>query len=1123
MASLNTILENTKKDKKAALKYDRSFDNLKRLHRLNYPGQPVNKTKNQLISDIDKAIKTQYNKRISYIKDQISTFEETIKQQAKRQYQRMLNSLLQANLETSNYQVAMDVLRERFPDSRTGFKNLRKRLTIKGIPIPTGHKNQYEAMLDALYMREEELRAESYQVYSHNIELLKEGYTLIDVQHAFDITNPNHTIPSGWIELQDIINESAPANIQIIVYDNQGRAYMGSPIYIQSKEDNFRVLFKKVIDNLFNTYRGIAHNDQEISMSTLKITKMLCYITPIGRNKDINVYWVADSLKTNCVIKMLNQDGYDTQEFLSKYKIYDHTSQAYSDHVLQSLKEYCELNKLDNTYSIDDIIPQINVPMSCVSLKVLAKMLNLRIRIYTGLRKHMSTHPIMVYNNHNQKTYDIIVENGHCYKIKDKYKISGKHIVDDFYHIPNDAHYIDYQDDGKVNYYLIEDPLKPLSFIIHKTYDESKYYLSDNMIVNDAKSLFKLIKQDYHLTKPHEVISKVLRSSELFIGCNVRQLDSSKQYYKYDLNSCYSSYHTREYYQGFPNGVLYTTPLVSSKTAFVVIKSIISQDDYIIDTLRWLGITISAGLCLTIVDYNKLTNLGIDLELDYCIDTNEWVNIDIRDKMREYNMPINKQTINSAIGWFLCGGVDNHIHKNIKYFNESEVKCLIRDCENNNIQYKVNKDMVSVDIPVDTYHSEALLNIHSYFLAYARWALIDGLLSEESHGNQCVGFKTDMLIFTNPQTTLTIDNKIGNWKLEDKQLSDVWYLKKEITYIQEDHSLHLLANNKLPMIHNPYRVIDGSAGMGKSREARNDKSASTALTCPSWKLVNDSSSESHPCSIARTNEGLFYLSRDYHFLKLNKTKFPYLIYIDESQTYTSDELQEMMNRAPSSMFYFIFGSNQSLGIKKHVDRSWFIQQGMTIKDIVRDPSSIARHTYEDGLYLDQLRGQSYNNIVSNILSNPVISIVDSYDFSQHDNHTKEEDFPIFISGNWDTIKKFNAKFNSKQIPYIDINHSIQNKHKVKRQGMTSQDDPSIWWHKKGMEKSYYQDDELITSNKAPSQKTKLVNIGCTVDALLGSSCKRKLIIDYNSLSRGDALYIALTRCDTLSNIYLIDL
>jgi hypothetical protein len=1018
----------------------------------------------------------------------------------------------------------MDDIKTKYPNTQKGFAKLRKMLRTKGIALPARGNDQYRESVAALFDFEENNRINSYTIYNHNMTLLSEGYTMIDVQKAFAISNYAIKITPGWIELQNIINESVPCTVQLIVYDKANRAYMGSPINIQYADPDFSLLFQKVIDNLFNTYRGIAYNDSTLQTSLLKINKMLCYITPNGRNSKTDVYYVANNISTNCVLAMLTKDGYDTQEFISKYMIYDPTSQAYSDHVANQLEQYCLDNSLDNTFDTQDIISQINVPMSSVSLKVLAKMLNIRIRIYSGLRKHMKCQPIMTYNNHNQKTYDIIVENGHCYKVRDKYKVSDKQIVEDFNSIPNDAYYIDYDADGKVNYYLTENPLKPLTYIIHKTFDEAQYYLKDHMMLSDSKALFDIITKDYSITKPHDVISKILKSSELFIGCNVRQLNPTQQYYKYDLNSCYSSYDTKPYYQGFPNGLLYTTPYISHSTAFVVIKSIISQDDYIMNTLRWLGINISEGMCLTIIDYDKLTNLGIHLELDYCIDTDRWIDIDIRDKMREYSMPISKQTINSAIGWFLCGGVDGYIHKNIKVSNESEIKCLIKDCEENNITYKIRPQMVSVDIPTDTYYSKALLNVHSYFLAYARWALIDGLLSEESHGNQCVGYKTDMLIFTNEQTTLQVDSKIGNWKLETKPLNDVWFLKKETTYEQIDYTSNLLSNNKLPMINSPYRMVDGSAGIGKSREARNDKAVSTTLTCPSWKLVNDSSSQEYPCDIARTNEGLFYLTRDHHFLKFNKTKFPYLIYVDECQTYSPFEIQEMIDRAPSSMFYFIFGSNQSLGIKEHVDRSWFIAHGTTIRDIVREPYMKCRHTYEDGVYLDTLRGMIFDNIVDNILDNPVINKIEGdYDFSQHDHHTEEDQFPIFVSGCWDTIRKFNKSFESKVVPYIDIKHSTVNKRKTKKQGMISSSDPSIWWDKKGMEKSFYQDDKLITSNKAPDGKTRLVNIGCTVDALLGSSCKRKLIIDFRSLSRGDALYIALTRCDSLSNIYLIDL
>jgi hypothetical protein len=952
---------------------------------------------------------------------------------------------------------------------------------------------RYNKLVNALYSQYKAEDRVNRMVYSKTIDLMRQGFDTIRVDGSFDILTSES---EGWTQLYHTINESVPCYVQLIVFSGAS-SYKGRQIKIEHKMD-YKDLFKKAVDHLFQLYNGLSNDGSPIQ-------SMVCTITPFGDNQGSTISYLANLIDSNkqynCLLSLIASSGIDINPFLDAYKIFDPDSEQYRSMLDCGLEKIYKDNHRE--FTVDDIIPYVNIPISCRSISILCKILDIKLEVFTGLKKYIKgLKPISSYNTHGYHNLNVVVENGHCNKVITSKKITSSCIVDSFKEIPSNCCYIEYSDKGFINYYLtpIDD-----TYCIHKTYDETIYGVDDLLCIDDSRCLYRMICKEYKLVKPHPIINKVLKSSDVFIGMNViEQLDSLKQYYRYDINSCYSSYSTSLYYKGFPNGLLYTNDCITDYTCFIVCSKVVFLDS-IREKLEWLGIMLSTGSCITLLDYYKYRDLGITIEIDYVIDTDRWVDINMQEIMLEYGMKDCKSTRNSCIGWFLCGGISESLHRNIKIKNEAEYKMLIEDCTRNGLLFSRRDDILSVDIPKSEDHTEAMLNIHSYFMSYARWKLIDGLMLEESLGNRCVGYKTDMLIFCKESTLLKVDNKMGNWKLEHGDLNIQWYAKTRTVYSIKDNTSNLISNNKLPMIRYKSRCIEGPAGVGKSYEARTSTSISTVLCCPTWQLVNDSN-----CKIARTTESLFHLSKSYEdFLKLG-IKMPLLIYVDECPLLSSSELEEMKKRAKNSIFCYIFDWCQKLGIKECVDYKWFIDQGCKIETIIRHDK--CRVNREDGEWLDSLRGLPYKEIVERSLTKlTVIDSIDSIDY----NCCSLDKFPHYISGSWKKIKRFNKQFESKMIPCVDLKVSCRGGKKERKKSMKSIDCESIWWNKSSMNDKCCLEDVVC-------KHTCIPDIGMTVDSCLGSTLMRPVLIDYKTLIRGDSLYIALTRTN-LKNIYLIDL
>jgi hypothetical protein len=867
------------------------------------------------------------------------------------------------------------------------------------------------------------------------------GYILPNIYQRSLETNQgslaNDSLRLAKSILPDIIN-SIPCNVSITMVDNDQEEHRSSPIYVNEEHRNTSAKdVAHVIRNMFDRY------------AMGRIVEIFFVITPKATNQDFRITYVAQGKQMNCMIKLSQDKGIDCTSFLTKYPMYD---------------------------------TQNVLPMDDFALNRLSEETNCQYNIYSAIARlclNNEVDPHHIYGSQGKyertKKVNAILENGHCSLLRSRPKEDVSQRI--IYHSQEELDqaflewgiciYPEYSKEGQLSYFYgyktlnVNEPL-----VIHKKYDERLYTLDNVNIVDDSQALFHLCLRDYNIIEDCQIITDCIKSSEVFLGCNlVKEYDSNTIHYAYDCIANYPSCVNYINYGGFPCGrKAMSSILVEDQTSHCIIKSV-NCSSKLSTWLRRFNIVLVEGLCITYLDLLKYREMGIEIEVDYYIICDRWEVINLYQLMDKYKVGNHstekerKIVRNSTIGKFISGGINGIISRTVKCMNNSEEKMIITDCEKLGWSYYREGNNMHIEIEKET--KGAYMGVHSWFLSYAKWLVFDAIRLEESVGNTLVGYKTDMIMFEKECQLLKLGTKPGQWKVEG--VNEAFWQRKTIKNDIVDYSL--LSHHKQYTRSNGYLIYDslgvfdkcikGNPGIGKSMEARTPNRAGVALTDPTWELVGD-----HNVDHATTNASYFHLtlSDEAFFIKKGKKVMPLICYIDEAHYYESKHLDMMRRRAPYTIFIYLYDNNQQLGIVECVTDQWFDDRNIIISEIKREANKDYRHTYDYGCWLDKLRGMSHAEIAQECKKKYQKYIT----FDSSKTYDNEEDWPKFVIDNHKKIKEINNMFrmnpNVTKIPCIAIDKTwcTINGKKVQRRKKVYLDknDPRICYDKDSRDYEY---------------------------------------------------------------------
>jgi hypothetical protein len=593
-----------------------------------------------------------------------------------------------------------------------------------------------------------------------------------------------------------------------------------------------------------------------------------------------------------------------------------------------------------------------------------------------------------------------------------------------------------------------------------------------------------------------------------------------------DHNKNYMSYKRSEYYMGFPTNILVpiTTdykPVNGNKILFVICHDIDNPPSYFCHLYEY-----SAGpITLPYPVYQYLQSQSIEISVDYYLmgqtqdidiyefadecKQNGWVNNDLVDL---------KKFTNSLAGRAISGGLSETMKMTVITSTDDELDQLIQECHSNNLRFSIQStDNGNMSITIHYKNNNSgLFHFHSYILGYASIHIMKKW--HELEANQCkvLGFNTDAIIYKSDNNYITPTGiNVGEWKYENINTKS-YYAKLHISdndlecyadYPSPDRPI-IYSASQLRIDHNTF--INGPAGIGKSYEWITSPLYDQIYLTPTILLRE--AIKNGDVSFINTHTMHKYFQPQIanddkiHNMRV-RNRIPHLhkyIIIDEATMYSLEQWNIILRRSGKSILV-VLGDfeqicNEASGIK--VSRKYFEDNNFEIQDIVRTPDMHSRHSYDDGLILDSLRGLSISEQVDKLINENVNTAVIEDAIRKITNN----DHSFFIS---DTHNKLhNANLAAKV--YCATNNILFPVREKKNKLITRipVDSIDIWWGRKRM------NDEMPLGLKYEPA------FAITPDSVQGCTIDKPLYIDANMYRQG-AFYTAATRTRKLSDIYLV--
>jgi hypothetical protein len=765
-------------------------------------------------------------------------------------------------------------------------------------------------------------------------------------------------------------------------------------------------------------------------------------------------------------------------------------------------------------------------------LKAIAKLSGRRIDCYSSLGSKIN----MKWDSFGYQKYkkiELVLSNGHAsikpnsIKIdkiiyhksidhKDTYQVNVIERKEEELSKEDEKIYFESRLDPPVIYYIaIEGNLNVMhktfrpSSVTKKTEDDLNTSLA--FVFSSIQLLSKKFITDYNLLPIPDAINRsIVKSAEHFIGKSLfkkmtrlsKETDNNKNFASYKSS-------TNPYYIGFPKHELIAVKGIHPKSAFVVCR-ILNPPDSFQKLIRYIPNTL-----ITIIKpvYDFLS-ISCNIIVEYTL-ISEFSDIDIVEYANSKYELTEKQIKdfrNTIIGYSISGGIKETKKLHIRTDDLQELNQLEYECDQNNLTFGYTPSGIIVDYKNK---SSGLFHFHSYILGYAlinvlrQWELLESL------GQEVIGFNVDSLLYNPLESNRSVefhDTHIAGWKMGTAKLYktlDVKPVTPEVKNTVPINTLTLQENPKLL----PNTYIEGPAGISKSYECLLNPAYNSCFLTPT-RALRDELKKYFPLLPIYTLEKYFQLGKDIHTWKMLRNKHANYpkgfkhVHIDECYMYNSSDWKEILLRAS------IDGSNViAIGDPKQICSSinsdpitpeFFIDKKFEVKYITRSISSIARHSFEYGSWLDSLRSKSESDQMVECLTKYNISVpFDQIEYNP--NHR-------IICSTHEQVKKYNQKAkNQKDIvnPTVLVRDMKSND---KKEMYLSPLNPLIWWDKKNMK------DSILDQ---PDKRYEPI-YASTIDSFQGKTCDYKLLIDTTNITKREGcLYTAITRTQTPQQILLI--
>lgn len=886
---------------------------------------------------------------------------------------------------------------------------------------------------------------------------------------------PNDTVISDYDIAARVIPKIFPAFLVPVMDDITTFRSQGA-IRISDEEalDRLERRFKHIVrakDGGFPD-NGISNNGSEDIAENYRYTR----IRPIGGH----IPKMAKSRADNCLLNIIKQHDRKIDKVYKKYPHLKPRGFSYDEEIYITHEEVADV----------------------------AKMLSLHIAVYTpvGFEFEMPWHEFNAGSK--RKRINIICENHHAtlavrqfaidhivYDTPDPDKVRG--LVVEKKYGPNGFDYIIALHNGA--YTLIKD--FRVSTLTNDPEDDMNIKYA--YIYKDEQYLFKLFKREYKLRPLKDQIMKgITKAAEHFIGSKLF-VDPSPSTKAIDHNKSYVSYETTKAYIGFPTDKLGASlqpqpPGSKYADVFVAINNIENPPFYFKSLFRYE----SGPIILPIPIYRWLIKNNIVVNVNYWVaGTVKHVSIiDFADKYANLDPLKVKRFRNSLVGRTIAGGMCELNELVVNVFHEDERNKILSEIHEKNLDFRQLGHYYHIKCKKET---RGLFHFHSFILAYSAYQILEKMAELLSRGCKLIGYHVDSIYYEGEYND--VSDAVGHWK--HSSVPRKAFIRSVDPYDPIAREL------PMPSSFDPFRfgdntIIIGAAGVGKSHEFKTSPLFDQLITTPTKRLRDE-----HKKAFENTHTLHRYIQfnmdeNTYHAYRRTKraVKHHDTLIIDEFNMFSKNQWELVMKRAKKSSRIIILGDTEQIynAIDSDpVTLDFFTSRGFVVKTITRTPEMQCRHSYEDGLKLDSLRGKMTRDQIAILkqyvrtIPNIAAMLRDVIDNESYCNYIADNHEELLLVNQF--MKAYCIE-NSLTFPVKDAKGTIRR---------ADPNDNKIWWGRKSM------------TDQMPRGSLYEPALAVTCDSMQGCTLDNKLFVSMK-ITRKGAFYSAVTRTRLLSDIILVE-
>lgn len=773
----------------------------------------------------------------------------------------------------------------------------------------------------------------------------------------------------------------------------------------------------------------------------------------------------------------------------------------------------------------------------------ISRMLQLTIRVFSGVGTTIGkTWHEFPYNR--GPVIDVIFENGHATLRKKGFTINN--IVygklphcNDIEGLIVDTDHTEFSDP---RYFTV---LHNDKYTMFKEYRVSSltgnpaddYGTAHAYIFSDAQYLFKKFKQDYDLQTIRQAdMREIVKASEHFIGREMF-VPVTPAIRAADHNKSYCSYKTSKYYMGFPGNEfaasLNQQPAGSPYTdVFVVAKSVAGLHPIIARMLRYTG----GPIVLPTPMFRYLTDIGCEFDIDYWIaSTTKDVDIvGFTQSLANISQDEIKHFRNTLIGRTIIGGMNEAKTTTIRTSSPREFDQVIAECRENGLEFIARPDG-SITFKYKT-RTNGLFQFHTYILAYSAVQVMDKIMRMRSDGCNIVGYNTDCIYYTHGDATYDVSERpteIGGWKPESVAHKE-WLHKLKVVPLDTPMT-YPAAVIPRPQYMEGFRymrntLVIGPPGIGKSHEFKTSPLYDQILTTPRRTLREAHKAGEFGFANTFTTHKYIQFSVEPYILegmrergrtpRVHKTHV-----VDECTMFNQHDWDKIIARSGPSTRIIAVGDFEQVrnGIDApEVTIDYFKKLGFDVVFRERQADGVARHSYDEGCILDQMRlglevpkcGRKEelawlieHNARQVAILRPHVAAVDNV-YEMIPSMIDADHFDIFVSDTHRKLHDVNVFARDYCREHALTFPVITNKGQIIRVDVTS---PQIWWGRLTMR------DEMPRGEGFKYEPAFAV----TADSIQGDTKHMKVYVDAN-MTRARAFYTAATRTTSLRDIVIVN-